>query len=78
MADLKKVAFFHGKAANIVAQIEAGNIKAGNFVVGSDDNTLYYKMRPILTKTPPIALALPLIRVRPNCILRLAPLLTVR
>ena len=29
MADLKKVAFFHGKAANIVAQIEAGNIKAG-------------------------------------------------
>ena len=42
MADLKKVAFFHGKAANIVAQIEAGNIKAGNFVVGSDDNTLYY------------------------------------
>lgn len=42
MADLKKVAFFHGKSANIVAQIEAGNIKAGNFVVGSDDNTLYY------------------------------------
>ena len=42
MADLKKVAFFHGKAANIAAQIEAGNIKAGNFVVGSDDNTLYY------------------------------------
>ena len=42
MADLKKIAFFHGKAANIAAQIEAGNIKAGNFVVGSDDNTLYY------------------------------------
>lgn len=42
MADLKKVAFFHGKAANIATQIEAGNIKAGNFVVGSDDNTLYY------------------------------------
>ena len=42
MADMKKIAFFHGKAANIAAQIEAGNIKAGNFVVGSDDNTLYY------------------------------------
>lgn len=42
MADLKKVAFFHGKAANIAAQIEAGNVRPGNFVVGSDDNVLYY------------------------------------
>lgn len=42
MATDKKISFFHGKSSDIDEQIAAGIITPSDFVVGSDDDVLYY------------------------------------
>ncbi len=42
MAADEKISFFHGKSSDIDEQIAAGIITPNDFVVGSDDDVLYY------------------------------------
>lgn len=42
MAADKKISFFHGESSKIDEQIAAGTITSSDFIVGSDDDVLYY------------------------------------